>query len=128
MRHLGDLQSAHWAEARRNRIEAVGTIEVDILAGIDEVESTDPGGDGEAKEQRWHEVRQANRRIDRQPATNWRYAVRQASPTMVRLLLRRGWQVVGPASDDPRFPGISFQVTWFDYTAEPSPASGSDRS
>lgn len=39
-----------------------------------------------------------------------RWAVRQASPGMVRLLCQRGWQIVGPASADPRFPGMDFQV------------------
>ncbi|OHB78906.1 MAG: hypothetical protein A2V98_01655 [Planctomycetes bacterium RBG_16_64_12] len=39
-----------------------------------------------------------------------RYAVRQASPRMVRLLEHRGWRIVGPASLDPRFPGVEFQV------------------
>jgi hypothetical protein len=37
-------------------------------------------------------------------------AIRQASPRMVKLLMRRGWQLVGPALPDPRFPGVSFTV------------------
>lgn len=39
-----------------------------------------------------------------------KYAVRQASPGMTRLLRNRGWQILGPASDDPRFPEETFQV------------------
>jgi GNAT superfamily N-acetyltransferase len=39
-----------------------------------------------------------------------KHAVRQASPGMVRLLRRRGWKIVGPASADARFPGEEFQV------------------
>jgi len=38
------------------------------------------------------------------------HAVRQASPTMVHLLLPRGWQLLGPATLDPRFPSVQFQV------------------
>ena len=37
-------------------------------------------------------------------------AVRQASPAMTRLLVRRGWQMLGPASADRRFPKVTFQV------------------
>jgi hypothetical protein len=37
-------------------------------------------------------------------------AVRQASPGMVRLIRQRGWSVLGPASPDARFPGVTFQV------------------
>lgn len=44
-----------------------------------------------------------------------RYAVRQAAPGMVPLLRRRGWQIVGPATPDPRFPGVQFQVSLFRY-------------
>ena len=36
------------------------------------------------------------------------HAVRQASPRMVELLKHRGWQVLGPASSDERFPGVAF--------------------
>jgi GNAT superfamily N-acetyltransferase len=50
-------------------------------------------------------------------AAGARYAVRQASPAMVRLLLRRGWRVLGPASADPRFPGVPFQVAVLDFAA-----------
>ncbi|MFO0905059.1 MAG: hypothetical protein U0939_18785 [Pirellulales bacterium] len=39
-------------------------------------------------------------------------AVRQASPSMVRIIKRRGWNLVGPASDDPRFPGAAFTVAY----------------
>lgn len=39
-----------------------------------------------------------------------RYAVRQASPAMVRLLVHRGWQIIGAAEPDPRFPGVRFQI------------------
>ena len=44
-----------------------------------------------------------------------RHAVRQASPSMVRLLRHRGWEILGPASPDERFPGVQFSVavkTW----------------
>jgi GNAT superfamily N-acetyltransferase len=37
-------------------------------------------------------------------------AVRQASPSMARLLVRRGWRLIGPALDDDRFPGVEFTV------------------
>jgi hypothetical protein len=37
-------------------------------------------------------------------------AVRQASPGMVRVIRQRGWSVLGPASPDRRFPGVTFQV------------------
>jgi len=37
-------------------------------------------------------------------------AVRQASPGMCRLLMQRGWELMGPALPDPRFPGIQFTV------------------
>jgi hypothetical protein len=37
-------------------------------------------------------------------------AVRQASPSMVRLLKHRGWQILGRASADPRFKGVDFYV------------------
>jgi GNAT superfamily N-acetyltransferase len=38
------------------------------------------------------------------------FAVRQASPAMVRLLARRGWRDAGPARRDDRFPGVRFEV------------------
>ncbi len=38
------------------------------------------------------------------------YAVRQSSPAMSRLLMRRGWRDVGPAGLDDRFPGVRFEV------------------
>lgn len=38
------------------------------------------------------------------------FSVRQASPAMVRLLLRRGWTIAGPAASDARFPGVQFSV------------------
>jgi GNAT superfamily N-acetyltransferase len=38
------------------------------------------------------------------------YAVRQSSPAMSRLLVRRGWRDVGPAGRDERFPGVRFEV------------------
>jgi GNAT superfamily N-acetyltransferase len=44
-----------------------------------------------------------------------RHAVRQASPGMVRLLSRRGWKIVGPASTDSRFPGEVFQVAFVSF-------------
>jgi GNAT superfamily N-acetyltransferase len=38
------------------------------------------------------------------------FAVRQASPAMRRLLLRRGWREHGPGPADARFPGVVFSV------------------
>jgi GNAT superfamily N-acetyltransferase len=38
------------------------------------------------------------------------YGVRQASPSMCRLLTRRGWRRVAAASPDPRFPGVEFEI------------------
>ena len=38
------------------------------------------------------------------------HAVRQASPRMAELLQHRGWRTLGPASPDPRFPDVDFQV------------------
>jgi GNAT superfamily N-acetyltransferase len=38
------------------------------------------------------------------------FAVRQASPRMVQLLVRRGWRLHGAALPDLRFPGVSFTV------------------
>jgi GNAT superfamily N-acetyltransferase len=56
----------------------------------------------------------ASQLIDLQEAAaeraHCRYALRQASPAMVRLLVRRGWQILGPAPFDPRYPGVEFQV------------------
>ncbi len=46
------------------------------------------------------------------------YAVRQASPGMVQLLRHRGWEIMGPASDDPRFPGEKFQVAVYRFGQE----------
>lgn len=43
-------------------------------------------------------------------AAGARYAVRQASPGMCRLLRRRGWRDAGPARRDERFPGVRFEV------------------
>jgi GNAT superfamily N-acetyltransferase len=37
-------------------------------------------------------------------------SVRQASPSMRRLLLRRGWRDHGPGPWDARFPGVEFMV------------------
>lgn len=47
-------------------------------------------------------------------AAGARYAVRQASPAMCRLLRRRGWRDVGPAGRDERFPGVRFEVMMFE--------------
>lgn len=47
-----------------------------------------------------------------------RIAVRQASPDMVRLLRHRGWRLLGPASPDPRFPGVAFTVVVLDLAAD----------
>lgn len=44
-----------------------------------------------------------------------RAAVRQSSPDMCRLLIRRGWRIVGPANPDPRFPGVEFQVAVHEF-------------
>ena len=46
-----------------------------------------------------------------------RHAVRQASPAMQRLVGERGWRGVGPASIDPRFPGVPFQIMTRDLRA-----------
>jgi hypothetical protein len=46
-----------------------------------------------------------------------RCAVRQASPGMVRLIRRRGWSVLGPASPDARFVGVQFQVATKTFAA-----------
>ena len=43
-------------------------------------------------------------------ATDAVAAVRQASPAMCRLIEKRGWRLVGPATKDARFPGIDFTV------------------
>jgi GNAT superfamily N-acetyltransferase len=40
-------------------------------------------------------------------------AVRQASPSMRRLLERRGWHEHGPGPSDVRFPGVQFTVMSF---------------
>lgn len=48
------------------------------------------------------------------------FSVRQASPAMVRLLLRRGWHVAGPATPDQRFPGVEFSVVIRENTEAPS--------
>ena len=37
-------------------------------------------------------------------------AVRQASAAMCRLIAKRGWELLGPASKDPKFPGETFTV------------------
>jgi GNAT superfamily N-acetyltransferase len=55
------------------------------------------------------------------------HAVRQASPGMVRLLRRRGWNIVGPASSDPRFPGEVFHVavvSFNQYQMAPNTSNG----
>jgi len=39
-------------------------------------------------------------------------AVRQASPSMVRLIAGRGWVVHGPAKPDPSFPGVVFSIAY----------------
>lgn len=44
-------------------------------------------------------------------------ALRQASPRMARLLERRGWQMLGPASIDPRFPQTQFTVAAYIFDA-----------
>lgn len=48
-------------------------------------------------------------------AAGCRFAVRQASPAMVSLLKKRGWQILGPAHRDPRFAGTVFQVALREY-------------
>jgi GNAT superfamily N-acetyltransferase len=45
-------------------------------------------------------------------------ALRQASPRMVRLLRHRGWRMHGPASIDPRFPGVTFTVASFIFDSD----------
>ena len=37
-------------------------------------------------------------------------ALRQASPSMCRLISKRDWQLLGPATIDPRFPETAFTV------------------
>lgn len=44
-------------------------------------------------------------------------AARQASPRMVQLLIRRGWQVLGAASIDRRFPTTTFSVAVYVFDA-----------
>ena len=46
-----------------------------------------------------------------------RYAVSQVSPGMSRLRVRRGWQLVRPATPDSRFPGVDFQVAYYQYSS-----------
>lgn len=46
------------------------------------------------------------------------HAVRQASPGMVRLLRRRGWEILGRASNDARFPGEEFQVAIYTFGSD----------
>lgn len=62
----------------------------------------------------------ARRLLDAQDAfarkAGARHAVRQASPAMVRLLVHRAWRILGPASPDPRFPGVRFQVAVLDLS------------
>ncbi|WP_426416607.1 GNAT family N-acetyltransferase [Aestuariirhabdus sp. LZHN29] len=43
-----------------------------------------------------------------------RYAVRQSSPSMQRLLIPRGWVDYGSAPPDPRFPGVDFHIMRLD--------------
>ncbi len=43
-----------------------------------------------------------------------RFAVCQASPMMIRLLVSQGWRLLGVAATDPRFPGVPFQVATLD--------------
>lgn len=49
-------------------------------------------------------------------AAGARFAVRQSSPAMCRLLVRRGWRDVGPAGLDERFPGVRFEVMVLELT------------
>ena len=49
-------------------------------------------------------------------------AVRQASPGMVKLIQRRGWHVLGPASPDERFPGVEFCVAIKRFSTHPAAA------
>jgi len=62
----------------------------------------------------------ARRLLDAQDAfarrVGARHAVRQASPAMVRLLAHRAWRVLGPATPDPRFTGVRFQVAVLDLS------------
>jgi GNAT superfamily N-acetyltransferase len=51
-----------------------------------------------------------------------RHAVRQASPAMVRLLAHRNWRILGPATPDPRFPGVCFQAAVLDFPWDIDPA------
>lgn len=62
----------------------------------------------------------ARRLLDAQDAfarrVGARHAVRQASPAMVRLLVRRAWRILGPATPDPRFTGVLFEVAVLDLS------------
>ncbi|NQT16886.1 MAG: GNAT family N-acetyltransferase [Planctomycetes bacterium] len=62
----------------------------------------------------------ARRLLDAQDAfarrAGARHAVRQASPAMVRLLVRRAWRILGPATPDPRFTGFRFEVAVLDLS------------
>jgi hypothetical protein len=49
------------------------------------------------------------------------HAVRQASPRMAQLLEHRGWQVLGRASPDDRFPGVEFQVVVKSFDSKNTP-------
>jgi GNAT superfamily N-acetyltransferase len=49
-------------------------------------------------------------------ASGARFAVRQSSPAMCRLLERRGWQRIGRARRDDRFPGLLFEVMVLELT------------
>ncbi len=41
-----------------------------------------------------------------------KWAVRQASPSMVRRLATRDWSLVGPADADAKFPGVVFTIAY----------------
>jgi GNAT superfamily N-acetyltransferase len=67
----------------------------------------------------------ARRLLDAQDAfarrAGARHAVRQASPAMVRLLVHRAWRILGPATPDPRFTGVRFQVAVLDLSDPSTP-------
>jgi phenylacetate-CoA ligase len=39
-----------------------------------------------------------------------KYEIGQVSPSMLRLMRRRGREILGPAAPDPRFPGLEFRL------------------
>jgi GNAT superfamily N-acetyltransferase len=121
-----DLNATHWTiRDENNRLVAAARLTVHpTLADVPEAEEyarygldlegpiaaparvvVCPGAQGRGLGQRLLDAQdQTARRLGA------RHAVRQASPAMVRLLVHRGWRIIGPARTDPRFPEVQFQV------------------